>query len=140
MMRTIFATLVALTLIAVSGCQTSSSSRGGSVSVGKGFKVEVPAFATTIKQGETRSIPISLSREYYFKQDVTLKLTTSSANKGISIDPATAVIKASERPSVQIRVTAATSAALGEYSIRVMGTPETGESTSTAFNVKIVAP
>jgi hypothetical protein len=139
-MRTIFATLVVLTMIFATGCQTSSSSRGGSVSAGKGFRVEVPTFATTIKQGETRSIAISLDREYYFKQDITLKFSTSSANKGLSIEPATTVIKASERPSIQIRVTASTDAALGEYSIRAMGTPVTGEPTSTAFNVKIVAP
>jgi len=41
---------------------------------------------------------------------------------------------------VQLLVSADKAAPLGEYRIFVTGTPETGESTSTVFTVKVVTP
>jgi uncharacterized membrane protein len=48
------------------------------------------------------------------------------------------MIKASDGPEVQLRITAAQNAAFGEYRISVKGIPETGEPTSTSFTVKVV--
>jgi len=41
---------------------------------------------------------------------------------------------------VQLRITAAKDADLGEYRVYVKGTPASGESTSTEFKVMVVAP
>ena len=102
-----------------------------------GFKIAVPTFSTEIKQGQTRNITVSLERGDYFKQDVKLQIKTST---GLNIDPTSVVIKASDIPDVQLRIAAAQNAALGEYRVSITGVPETGESTSTEFNVKVVAP
>ena len=135
-MKTAITIAMTLVLATVSGCQ-SNSPRGGSVFTDEGFKVAVPTFTTEIKQGETQSITISLERGKYFKQDVKLQI---EASKGISVEPTSIIIKASEKPDAQIRIAAAQSAALGEYSVSVRGVPKTGESTSTAFTVKVVSP
>lgn len=125
-----------LSLVFFVGCQ-SSSSRGGSVLTGQGFKVAAPTFATQIKQGETQSVPISLIRGKYFKQDVKLQIDTSA---GLSVDPTGVTVKASDSPDLQLRIAAAQNAALGEYRVSVRAVPPEGEPTSTVFSVKVVSP
>jgi uncharacterized membrane protein len=135
-MKTAITILMTLALATLFGCQ-SSSEQGGSVLKGEGFKIAVPTFATEIKQGEVQSIAVSLERGDYFKKDVKLQI---EASKGISVEPTSVIIKASDKPDVQLRITAAQNAAIGEYHVSVKAIPKTGESTSTAFTVKIVSP
>ena len=102
-----------------------------------GFKIAAPTFDTAIKQGQTQYVTVSLERGDYFKQDVRLQIETS---KGISVDPASVIVKASDKPDVQLTIAAAPNAALGDYRVSVRGVPETGEPTSTGFTVKVVSP
>jgi uncharacterized membrane protein len=134
-MRTASAIAAALTLAVVFGCQ-SIGSRGGGVSRNEEFRVAVPNFETDVKQGELRTITVSLHRGDYFKQDVKLETRTT---KGISIEPSSILVKASDKPEVQFRIVASKEAALGEYHVYVKGTPKHGEPTEADFNVKAVA-
>jgi uncharacterized membrane protein len=134
MMKTAITTVATLTLTALFGCQ---SPRGGGMSPGEGFKIGVPTFDTEIKQGEMKTVTVSLHRGESFKRDVELEIRGS---KGISVDPTDVTVKASDRPDVQVRIEAARDAAIGEYHVYVKGTPTTGEATSVAFKVKVVAP
>ena len=102
-----------------------------------GFKIAVPTFDTDVKQGEVRAVTVSLQRGESFKQDVKLQI---QASKGISVEPTDVLVKASESPDVQLRIAATKDTALGAYRVSVKGTPKTGEPTSTAFTVKVVAP
>ena len=133
-MKTTIMIVMALGLLVAVGCE---SPRGGGMSGGEGFKIATPTFDTKIIQGETASVTISLHRGEYFKRDVTLEI---KASKGIIVEPTKAVVKANETPDVQVRITAAKDAAIGEYKIYVKGTPETGETTSTEITVKVVSP
>ena len=135
-MKTAITIVLALALAAMYGCQ-SSSPRGGGMTKDVGFKIAVPTFSTKIKQGQTQNITISLERGDYFKQDVKLQIEAST---GISVDPTSVIIKASDKPDVQLRITAPKEAALGKYIVYVKGTPETGEPTSTVFDVRVVTP
>jgi uncharacterized membrane protein len=135
-MKTAIIIVLMSALAAIYGCQ-SSSPQGGSMTKDEGFNIAVPAFTTDIKQGGVQNVNISLERGKYFKQDVKLQI---EASNGISPDPTSILVKSSDRSEEQIQITVARDAALGEYGIRVIGTPETGEPTSTVFNVKIVSP
>jgi uncharacterized membrane protein len=135
-MKKVIMIVVTLALVTVSGCQ-SSSSRGGSVLKGEGFKIAVPTYDTEVKQGDVRTVTVSLERGESFKQDVRFQINTT---KGISVDPTNILVKASEKPDVQLQITVPKDAALGEYSVSVKGTPETGEPTSTSFDVQVVSP
>jgi uncharacterized membrane protein len=104
---------------------------------GEGFKVAVPTYDTDVKQGEVGIVTVSLERGESFKQDVRLQINTT---KGISVEPTDVIVKASDKPDVQLRITVPKDAALGEYSVSVTGTPTTGEPTSTSFDVKVVSP
>ena len=134
-MKTVMAIVMVLVMVTVSGCNTSP--QGGSVAKGEGFKIAVPTLDTKLKQGEVQSVTVSLERGDYFKQDVKLQI---EASKGISVEPTSVIVKASEKPDVQLRITAAQNAAIGEYHVSVKGIPKTGESTSTTFAVKVVSP
>lgn len=138
-MKTASAIVLMLALTVVSGCYTvqSKSAEGGSTLKGESFKISVPYFKTKIKQGETRTVSISLKRGDYFRQDVKLGI---EAADGISVEPAKILIKGSDSPDVQLMITASRNAALGEYRVYVTGTPTTGEATSTEFDVKVVSP
>jgi len=135
-MKTAIAIVMTLALATVFGCQ-STSPRGGGMAQDQGFKIVVPSTDTEIKQGEIQTVAVSLQRGEFFKRDVKLEIKPS---KGISVDPTNALIKASAKPDVQLRITAAKNAALGEYRVYVKGTPETGEPTSVEFTVKVVSP
>jgi uncharacterized membrane protein len=97
----------------------------------------VPSTDTEIKQGEIQTVAVSLQRGELFKRDVKLEIKPS---KGISVEPTHATIKASAKPDMQLRITAAKDAALGEYRVYVKGTPESGEATQVEFTVKVVTP
>ena len=135
-MKTAIAIVMTLALAAICGCQ-SNSPRGGGMTKDVGFKIAVPTFDTEVKQGEVRAVTVSLQRGESFKQDVKLHI---QASKGISVDPTDLLVKASESPDVQLRIAATKDTALGAYLVTVKGTPRTGEPTSTAFTVKVVAP
>jgi uncharacterized membrane protein len=135
-MKTVITIVMTLALATLYGCQ-SSSEQGGSVVKGEGFKIAVPTLDVKLQQGEVQNVTVSLERGEYFKQDVKLQI---KAAKGISVEPTSVIIKASDKPDVQLRITAAQNAAIGEYNVSVKGIPKTGESTSTAFTVKVVSP
>ena len=133
-MKTALMMLMALTVAAVSGC---GSPRGGSMSSDEGFRIATPTFATDVKQGDRQTVTVSLKRDKYFKQNVTLR---STATSGITVEPSKIVVKASESPDVQFQIKAPKDAALGEYLVHIAATPETGNQTSQDFTVKVVAP
>jgi uncharacterized membrane protein len=136
-MKKVIAIMAVLTLALTIVSYGTDSPKGGSVAKGEGFKIDVPTFDVKIKQGETQSVSIKLQRGESFKQDVTLEI---AVDKGISIEPEKILVKASDKPEVELKVTVPKDAALGEYKVSVAGTPTTGEATSVVFTVKIVAP
>ncbi len=138
-MKKLLAITIVLTLVLAAVSLATDSPKGGSVAKGEGFNISVPSFDTKVKQGETQSVTISLQRGESFKQDVKLQIKLSKG-EGITFDPAKVTVKASDKPDVQIKITAPKDAALGEYTISVTGTPTTGEPTSVEFKVKVIAP
>ena len=63
-----------------------------------------------------------------------------SKGEGITFDPAKIIVKAGDKPDMQLTITAPKDAAIGEYKVSVTGTPTTGEPTATEFKVKVIAP
>ena len=139
-MKSAIAIFMMLALITVSGCWfggTKDSPKGGIVPQDEAFSITVPT-SSTVKQGENLTVIVSLNRGAYFKRDVTLDINVKP--EGVSVTPISVLVKASEKPEVNLQVLAARDAALGEYRVYVKGTPETGQPTSTETKVKVVAP
>ena len=131
-MKRLFTIGLALVICTSLGC--SSTSTTGGDAAGKSFKLNGPATATTIKQGTTQTIELSLSRDKEFKEDVTLK---AEAPKGLTATVKQGTVKASEDIKPQIEVKADKDAAIGEHTIKITGTPAKGSNATTEFKVKV---
>ena len=133
-MKTAITTVMMLALTVAFGCMSPS---GGGMAKDEGFKIQVPMLATEIKQGDRQTINVSLHRAEFFKQDVKVE---SRASQGLTVTPASALVKASGSPELALQIAVPKDAALGEYRVYVKGTPETGQPTSIEIKVKVVAP
>jgi uncharacterized membrane protein len=134
-MRTALSIVMTFAMAIGLGCRYSP--RGGGMSSDEGFTISVPAATTQLKQGDAKTIEVSLHRGSYFKHDVKLEVRPSS---GIYVDPSEVTVRAGDKPKAEIRIEAPKAAALGEYKVEVKGIPETGETTKVDFTVKVVAP
>jgi len=100
------------------------------------FDLKAPSLATKVKQGESKQVTITVERSNDFKEDVTLKAMTS--DKGLTISPSTAMVKASDaNTDVKFTVTVTKEAAIGEHTITVTASPSKGAPTSVSFKVDV---
>lgn len=134
-MKRMIAGFMMLSLVLVTGCSSTVSPQGGVLPQDKEFTIVVPTHST-VKQGESIPINVSLNRGSFFKRNVQLEINA----EGVSVTPAEVLIKASEMPEAQLQIAAPRDAALGEYRVYVNATPASGKTTSTEFTVKVVAP
>jgi len=100
----------------------------------KTFTVSVPTFSTTVKQGESKAVSISINRDKHFDQDVTLKFT--DLPKGTTMDPASPVIKHGDTEA-KLMLKSEGDATLGEFTIKVTGHPTKGADASHDFNITV---
>ena len=131
-MRTVLvAALVAAA--ALVGCKTSAPGGGAGNDT---FRVTVPALSTTVKQGETQLVRVAVERSEGFKQAVKLELKGPA---GIQVDPDSTTVQPGDKGDVQLKITAAKDAPLGEGKILVKATPKQGEAVETEFKVTVSA-
>ena len=97
------------------------------------FKLSGPMTETNIKQGETKTVTVSISRGKNFDQDVTLNVMAPP--KGITITPTNGAIKASDKETT-LTIEAAKDAALGHHEIKIEATPNKGGA-KTNLDIKI---
>lgn len=100
----------------------------------KTFSLDVPALSADIKQGETTTVTIGINRGNNFDEDVTLELT--GLPQGVTMEPASAKIPRSEK-EVQISFLAAEDAALGNFTIDVVGHPTQGADATSQLKLTI---
>lgn len=134
-MKKIIAALLILSLMGASGCLSTTSPQGGILPQDKEFTIAVPTHST-VKQGESIPLNISLNRGSFFKNDVQLGIRS----EGLVVTPAAVLVKAYEKPEVQLQITASRETALGEYRVYINATPTAGKTTATEFTVKVVSP
>jgi len=134
-MKTVTALVMMLALATVCGCR-SSSPKGGVTTKEQGFSLQVRGSTMGIKQGDVETAKLSIKRGDYFKKDVHLEI---SVPEGLTIEPNDVLVRASDRPDVELRITADTDAALGKYRVAIKGTPPSGQPTSKELIVEVKA-
>ena len=125
---------VLIAAAALTGCSKSSEKGGGAGS--DTFKIVVPTMTGNVKQGELQTVRVTLERGDGFKQKVKLEL---KAPAGIEVDPKDTTVQPGDKGDVQVKITAAKDASLGEHKIMVKGTPDKGEPTETEFKITVAA-
>lgn len=156
-MKSLHVGLVAMALVASNGCTqgtpggpgapstpstSSTSSKPTTTTAQKPvfgtaeetFNLSVPSLSTNLKQGETKAASISLARGKNFDEDVTLKF--DDVPKGVTIDPASPVIKHGDTEA-KITFQAADDAALGDFTVKVTGHPTKGADAKTEFKLTV---
>jgi len=98
------------------------------------FTISMPFWTTALKQGESKDVTLSINRQNKFDQDVTLKF--DALPKGVTIEPATAVIKNGETEA-KFTLKATDDASLGAFSIMATGHPTKGADASHEFKFNI---
>jgi uncharacterized membrane protein len=124
---------VVLALVGFVGC--NKSEKGGGTGRADSFTLTGPEMATTVKQGETRTDKLTLSRGDSFKEDVTL--TTGDLPKGVKVEFVPSTVKASDKAEAEMKITAGKDAALGDAVIPVSAKPAKGDATSLNVKIKI---
>ena len=136
LLKSLAAIVAVLTLLVATGCHTTNeSSKGGYISVNEEFSLTVPA-DIALKQGSEVLLNVMVKRGAYFKRDVQLEVKAA----GITVTPSSVLVKASDKPEVQLRLAATREAALGDYRLTVTGTPAEGKAATALTIVKVVAP
>ncbi len=120
--------------VALTGCKTKSEQGGGAGN--DTFRIVVPTLATDVKQGELQTVRMVLERSPGFKQGVKLEL---KAPTGVTVEPSGATVQAGDKGDLQLKVSVAKDAPIGEHKILVKGTPDKGEPTETEFRVVVSA-
>ncbi len=98
------------------------------------FTLSMPFLTTALKQGESKAVAISISRDKKFDQDVTLKF--DRLPKGVTMEPATSVIKFGETEA-KFMMKAADDAVLGDFSIQATGHPAKGVDVTHDFKFTV---
>jgi hypothetical protein len=98
------------------------------------FTVSVPTYSTSVKQGETKAVAISIKREKNFDEDVTLNF--ADLPKGTTLEPASPVIKHGDTEA-KLMLKSENDAALGDFAIKVTGHPTKGADASSDFNITV---
>ena len=132
MNRVLVGTLFAAAML--TSC-TKSSEEGGRAG-NDTFRIGVPATTTDIKQGELQTVRLTLERGAGFKQRVKLEV---KAPTGVQVEPSGATVEPGDKGDVQLKITVAKDAAIGEHKIQVKGTPDKGEATETEFKITVSA-
>jgi uncharacterized membrane protein len=136
MKRTRVASVLMLTLavllVGLAGCNKSEQGGGtGSES----FTMSAPATSTKIKQGDTRTVNITLNRGKNFSQTVRLSAT---ASKGITPDVSPTMVKAADSNNeVKLTIAVAEDMPPGDQKVTVTATPERGNTTSVEVPVTV---
>ncbi|HRA87441.1 MAG TPA: hypothetical protein PK992_05210 [Planctomycetaceae bacterium] len=98
------------------------------------FSVSVPRLSTSLKQGETQTVSIGVSRDKNFTEDVTL--TFGKLPEGVTISPESAVLTSDTSESV-FTLTGAEDASLGNFTVDVKGHPAKGAETSSVLKLAV---
>ncbi len=98
------------------------------------FSLSVPTFSVKIKQGESKAVTVGISRGKNFGEDVALKF--DGLPNGVAIDPANTVIKHGDKEA-KLTFKAADDAALGDFTVKVIGHPEKGPGATNELKLTV---
>ena len=123
-------------LIAMAALVACNKSETGGVAGNETFKVVAPTMSTDVKQGEVQTARVSVDRGAGFKQAVKLEV---KAPAGLKVDPDSTTVQPGDKGEVQLTITAAKDAPLGECKVLVKGTPDKGAPAEVEFKVTVSA-
>jgi uncharacterized membrane protein len=129
-----FLTAFAISAIALFPLGCNRSPEGGTPGTDNSFRLKGGTIPTSIKQGDSESVKVSIDRDRNFQQAVRLE-AKAPAQVTASIDRN--LVKAGESPDVNVQIKPKEDAAPGEYTVTVTGTPDSGSPTNLELKVTV---
>lgn len=128
----------AAAVIALVPIACNNSPQGGSPGTDDSFHLSGPGntIPTTIKQGDTQTVKVSVDRDKNFHKTVSLSV---KAPDSIKADLDRTTVKDGESPDVNVKVHPTDGAVPGDYTVTVTGTPESGAPTNLDVKVKVIS-
>jgi hypothetical protein len=144
-MKAALAGLLALSLAALTGCDEGRpGGPGASTPTTKppvsgepdnSFKLNMPIMSTTLRQGETKELAIGIDRGKGFDEDVTLEFADTP--KGVTLASLQPILKHGDSES-KVKIQAAEDAALGDFTVKVIGHPAKGPNATSDLKLTVV--
>jgi uncharacterized membrane protein len=125
--------LAALAAAFLVGC--NKTPEGGDTATGNTFTISGPDTSTTIKQGDTESVKITLNRNKGFNQNV--KLAAKPASDKIKAEFKDSAIATTDPAEQSLAITVDKDAPEGDHTVNVTGTPDSGKAVSLDVKVKV---
>ena len=105
------------------------------ISAKDSFTLSTPRISTSLKQGETKSVSISIKRDKTFNQEVALSF--GEMPTGVTFEPAAPVIKQGEAET-EITLKSAEDASLGTFAIKMTGHPASGADATNDLKLTVI--
>jgi uncharacterized membrane protein len=99
------------------------------------FMLKGPAGTTTVKQGATADVKITIEPGKKFKEGIKFKTSVDKEGLTAKVDPAS--WKAGDPTDVKVTVGATDKTEPGDYEVTVTGTPDKGDAASVTFKVAV---
>jgi len=136
-MKSSLVVLLVMALVGLTGCNKGTPGGPGAASpsarTDATFNLVVPG-TTTLKQGEAKQVLISVTRGKQFQEEVTLKF--ADLPKGVTLHHPSSVIKHGDTEA-KLTLTAAEDAAVGDFTIKVIGHPTKGADAAHEFKITV---
>ena len=136
--------LLALLCLLISGCNQGKAGGPGANDpqmkppvfgqLSDTFNLGVPLLTTKFKQGEVKAASISITRGTNFDEEV--KLSFTNLPKGVSVEPSLPVLKHGDTEA-KISFHATETAALGDFTVKVIGHPTKGTDATVDFKITV---
>ena len=141
-MKTVFTVAVLGLSAALAGCGQGTSGGPGAATppekpgvLGQSEDTfSLALTSTAVRQGESKETKVGINRGANFSEDVTLKFTGLPA--GVSVGPGALGIKHGATES-RVTLTAASDAALGDFTVTVTGHPAKGADAVTELHISV---
>jgi len=144
-MKNSFTALLAMALLALTGCNQGTPG-GPGVSTNpphkqpafgeadNTFNLKVPQKSTTLQQGKMKEVSIGIERGKNFDGDVTLRFADGPT--GVTLDSASPLIKHGDTEA-KVTVKAADDASLGDFTVKVTGSPTEGADATSDLKITV---
>ena len=127
--------IFSLAIVGLIGCGDTGGKKDDNTKRSETFTFKGPMTGSTIKQGDKKTVDLTVDRGKEFKQDVALSV--DSPPKGISVDLDPKEVKAGDPEKVTATVSVDKDAPVGDHEVTITAKPKEGKSATYKLKVTV---
>ena len=135
-MKQLLAT-VAAAVLALAPVACNKGDQGGTPGTEQTFSLTTSAVPTRLKQGEEKTVIVTVRRDDKFTEPVAIKV--DSQTKDVKAETTKSTAENADK-EITIKVRAEKDAAFGDHIVKVIGTPKSGKDSTLQITVTVDKP